>query len=181
MTGITRTHLKVLKNEWPRVVRAFQQLPRYEVEWGIRQSPTVATYGWFNQTGIEAKKPGGLGHRPGRVIPLLAANSKWSLPARKWMSRTNEDLLPSWTIEVARAMLWNGKLEPRMALHRVANVIRKTARKRLLAGFPPPNAPGTVRKKGHGRTMVDTGRLYKSIQAAVVPAGTNPEAEGVPV
>lgn len=31
------------------------------------------------------------------------------------------------------------------------------------SSMPPPNAPSTIRQKGHGRTLIDSGRLKKSI------------------
>lgn len=33
------------------------------------------------------------------------------------------------------------------------------------SSMPPPNAPSTIRQKGHGRTLIDTGKMKKSLTA----------------
>lgn len=49
------------------------------------------------------------------------------------------------------------------ALRAIGERGAETARRYILSGVPPANAPATVKKKGHGRTLIDSGRYLRSI------------------
>jgi len=40
---------------------------------------------------------------------------------------------------------------------------------RIDSGVPPPNAPSTVKRKGHDHTLIDTGEFKNSIEIKVGP------------
>jgi hypothetical protein len=35
------------------------------------------------------------------------------------------------------------------------------------SGMPPPNAPSTVKRKGHGRTLIDSGKMRSDLTARI--------------
>ncbi len=49
------------------------------------------------------------------------------------------------------------------ALRSIGKRMKETVQRYIGSGIPPPNAPSTIKKKGHGRTLIDTGRYQRSI------------------
>lgn len=48
-------------------------------------------------------------------------------------------------------------------LHTLGWALQSMIKRNIESNTPPPNAPSTVRRKGHGRTLIDTGRLLNAI------------------
>lgn len=54
-------------------------------------------------------------------------------------------------------------------MERAALKMKKALEDRIDSNVPPPNAPSTVKKKGHGHTLIDTGEYRNSIEIKVEP------------
>lgn len=75
-----------------------------------------------------------------------------------------------------------GRLDPKGArcramidcseeLDRAAARLKDALVARIDSNVPPPNAPATIRKKGHDHTLIDTGEYKNSIEIKVEPDG----------
>lgn len=58
---------------------------------------------------------------------------------------------------------WRSNITLEAALRAIGEQGVKTVQRYIGSGIPPPNAPSTVQRKGHGRTLIDTGRYQRSI------------------
>lgn len=54
-----------------------------------------------------------------------------------------------------------------VAMQPLAQQVRQDVQRKIDSGVGPPNAPSTIVKKGHGRTLDDTGALHDAITARV--------------
>lgn len=54
-------------------------------------------------------------------------------------------------------------------MDRAATRLKDALVARIDSGVPPPNAPSTVKKKGHDHTLIDTGEYKNSIETRVEP------------
>lgn len=57
--------------------------------------------------------------------------------------------------------------EMRAELERVGQLAVGDVRATIARGVPPPNAPSTIRRKGSSKPLIDTGRMWQSLDAVV--------------
>jgi hypothetical protein len=55
-----------------------------------------------------------------------------------------------------------GEMTKREALERVGEQAVRDIKAMIRSSVPPPNAPSTVKQKGHGRTLIDSGEMLRS-------------------
>lgn len=86
-------------------------------------------------------------------------------PPRRWFSgwfRGNKDLLAFWIKGEMRRVIMD-KQTTEEALNRIGKKVVGGIQKGILQGVPPPNAPLTVKRKGHGHMLIETGKFIQAI------------------
>lgn len=93
------------------------------------------------------------------------------VPARPFIGDTFRNT--AWVRDVlaqsVRSVI-SGRQTPRQALNRAGRIFADGVRNTLLNGVPPANAPATIRRKGHGDTLIHTGALYDAIAHKIIKA-----------
>jgi hypothetical protein len=92
------------------------------------------------------------------------------IPSRSWLRSTFDESaadISRWiqsAVERELVDLAKG-LSPRMSrrLSAIGRNLAERARKKVLSSPPPPNAPSTIARKGHGQTLYETGLLSRSV------------------
>lgn len=57
------------------------------------------------------------------------------------------------------------------ALEQIGQIAVGDVRDTISRGVPPPNAPSTIRRKGSSKPLIDTGRMWQSLDAVVETSG----------
>lgn len=64
-------------------------------------------------------------------------------------------------------LIQDGKISPEEALRRVGVFAKSKVIAKIDSSVPPPNAPSTIRRKGHGRTLRETDTLRNAVDYEV--------------
>jgi hypothetical protein len=90
------------------------------------------------------------------------------VPERSFLRSTLDERQGPYAAELERAVSRAVDGVPlKTALMPLALQVRQDVQNKLDSGVDPENAPATVAKKGHGRTLEESGLLHDSIEAKV--------------
>lgn len=97
------------------------------------------------------------------------------IPQRSYLRRTQREhrnKIFQGFVDVATQVIMQA-VSPTAALGRLGSRVVGLVQAQIMTGTtPPPNAPYTVEKKGHGRTLQDTMTLHDSITYDIISAGS---------
>lgn len=82
-----------------------------------------------------------------------------------WADENADRVVREMRDTIARAL--KRKASPAQAIDRLMQKYAGEIQKRISAGVPPPNRPGTVAKKGSSKPWIDTGVVRASIKGKV--------------
>lgn len=111
-------------------------------------------------------------HREGRIdIVQLAAIHEFGAPRRgipeRPFIRSTADEQRESMFRTTRAELdkiYTGRSDVAKSLSVMGQIMQDKIIAKINSGIPPPNRPGTIRKKGSSKTLVDTGQLKQSVR-----------------
>lgn len=91
------------------------------------------------------------------------------IPARPFMRPTVAEKGASWMAALGQgaAAAMKGKVTPAAVMEIVALRAAADVAITITKVFSPPNAPSTIRRKGHEKPLEDSKRMYESITAVV--------------
>lgn len=91
------------------------------------------------------------------------------IPARPFMDyAANANAEETKAVMAQQAnQVYDGRDRPRHAMSEIGQYFRDTIQHSILYGPWVPNAPSTVRQKSHGQPLVDTERMFNSVDYKV--------------
>ena len=101
----------------------------------------------------------------GTPVPLVAALNEFGtsrVPPRPFFRSMIAQKSSGWGPAAARLLAQNN-YDVRTTLTLVGEGIKGQLQQSIASNTPPPNAPSTVARKGHGRTLIDTGQMLNSV------------------
>lgn len=116
----------------------------------------------------------------GKQIALYAAANEYGaklkngaeIPSRPFMRSSfdeSKDEIASDLTTAARMIV--GGASAHSAIGMVGHNHQKRIVEKIQSSIPPPNAESTVKRKGHARTLIDTGAMLKSVKNRVRSKG----------
>lgn len=90
------------------------------------------------------------------------------IPERSFLRSTADEGRRRYAEQLSRAAgrMVDGQAQP-AAIRAVGEAMAEDVRRKIAAGIDPPNDPETAERKGHSRTLIDTGALLDAITAKV--------------
>lgn len=106
-------------------------------------------------------------------VALIAAAHEFGLgvPLRSWLRSPIDALEADYRKMAAKLVrqVYDGKIEPDVALERLGLWLVGELKKRMSAGLPvPPLKPETIRRKGSSKPLIDTGQTRSAITHEVI-------------
>lgn len=127
-------------NELERIIKDIESLAKTEIKVGIIDDEYVAEYATYNEYGTS------------------------KIPARSFI-RSTVDQKAEWSKAIEKT--YNNIIDGKVSLNDGVNKLGATARddikSTINSNVPPPNAPSTVARKKHSKTLIDTGLMRDSI------------------
>lgn len=108
------------------------------------------------------------------TVAVVAAAHEYgtsTVPQRSFLGRTVDGEREAIAALQARALdrVVAGEADPRRAAGEVGAAVAGMVQRTIRSSVPPPLKPETARRKGHERTLIETGQLLKSIAFEVGP------------
>ena len=85
-----------------------------------------------------------------------------TIPPRPYFRNMIKQNGPGWPKAIA-LLLKNNEYNAAKVLGLVGQLIKGQLQQSILSNTPPPNAPSTIARKGHSRTLVDSGHMVQSV------------------
>jgi hypothetical protein len=85
-----------------------------------------------------------------------------TIPPRPYFRNMIKQNGPSWPKAIG-VLLKNNDFDAKKALSLMGDLIKGQLQASILSNTPPPNAPSTIARKGHSRTLIDSGHMLNSI------------------
>ena len=96
-----------------------------------------------------------------------------TIPARPFFAQTvqvhEEEIREAAVSEAAKVLRGNEKAQ--QAFREIGTDVQKKVQKRIDEGQFVPNAPSTIKRKGHDHPLIDTGTMRDSISYTVCEKG----------
>ena len=96
-----------------------------------------------------------------------------TIPSRPFLAQTvqmhEEEIKEMAATEVSQALL--GEKDSQQAFEVIGEDVRKKVQNRIDEGQFVPNAPSTIRRKGHDHPLIDTGTMRDSISYTICEKG----------
>lgn len=140
------------------------------------QDPPVAKVG-FQDDG-EPRDSG-----PMRNIDLGLAHEfgvpELGIPERSFMRSTFDDKVDDYShlFEIGIQKILDGKMSMEELVALVGERCVADIKNHISEGIPPPNAPGTIRRKGSSTPLIDSGQMKNAVTVKVAKAS---DLKGVP-
>lgn len=101
----------------------------------------------------------------GTPVPLVAALNEFGTskaPPRPFFRNMISQKSSGWG-PAAGKLLVSNNYDVRTTLTLVGEGIKGQLQQSIASNIPPPNAPSTIARKGHSRTLIDTGQMLNSV------------------
>lgn len=101
----------------------------------------------------------------GKLVALIAALNEFGtakMPPRPFFRNMVASKSKGWG-PAAAALLKSTNYDVRVTLMQVGEGIKGQLQQSIASNTPPPDAPSTVARKGHSRTLIDTGHMLNSV------------------
>lgn len=85
-----------------------------------------------------------------------------TIPPRPYFRNMIKQNGPSWPKAIA-VLLKNNEFDAKKVLGLMGQLIKGQLQQSILSNTPPPNAPSTIARKGHARTLIDTGHMLATV------------------
>ena len=150
-----------LTPEGERFFRELQKLSTKQVRVGLKR-------------GKKGKKHNGMPSKADLVeIALYNELGTNTIPSRPFLAQTvqmhEEEIKEMAATEVSQALL--GEKDSQQAFEVIGEDVRKKVQNRIDEGQFVPNAPSTIRRKGHDHPLIDTGTMRDSISYTICEKG----------
>lgn len=150
-----------LTPEGERFFRELQKLSAKQVRVGLKR-------------GKKGKKRNGIPSKADLVeIALYNELGTSTIPSRPFLAQTvqmhEEEIKEMAATEVSQALL--GEKDSQQAFEVIGEDVRKKVQNRIDEGQFVPNAPSTIRRKGHDHPLIDTGTMRDSISYTICEKG----------
>ncbi len=150
-----------LTPEGERFFRELQKLSAKQVRVGLKR-------------GRKGKKHNGMPSKADLVeIALYNELGTSTIPSRPFLAQTvqmhEEEIKEMAATEAAKVLRGNGKAQ--QAFEVIGEDVRKKVQNRIDEGQFVPNAPSTIRHKGHDHPLIDTGTMRDSISYTICEKG----------
>ena len=150
-----------LTPEGERFFRELQKLSTKQVRVGLKR-------------GKKGKKHNGMPSKADLVeIALYNELGTSTIPSRPFLAQTvqmhEEEIKEMAATEVSQALL--GEKDSQQAFEVIGEDVRKKVQNRIDEGQFVPNAPSTIRRKGHDHPLIDTGTMRDSISYTICEQG----------
>ena len=124
--------------------------------------------------GRKGKKHNGMPSKADLVeIALYNELGTSTIPSRPFLAQTvqmhEEEIKEMAATEVSQALL--GEKDSQQAFEVIGEDVRKKVQNRIDEGQFVPNAPATIRRKGHDHPLIDTGTMRDSISYTICEKG----------
>ena len=132
---------------------------------------------YFRDLARKVSKPGTLKmgflanatYPDGTSVALVAALNEFGTakaPPRPFFRNMVASKSRGWG-PAAAALLKSTNYDVLLTLKQVGEGIKGQLQQSIASNTPPPNAPSTIARKGHGRTLIDTGHMLNSVDYEV--------------
>lgn len=157
------TTVKIVKDDklWRKMYKNLNRVGNQDVVefgWWGNVHPTGASVAQVAKWNEEGHMTGWGGYSPPR--PFLRVGAMGYIKRRiipKYVNRVND-------VAMGR-LTWS-------ALNKeLSKELKESVQRSILEWKSPPNAPLTIRLKGHGELLIDTGTMYDRVKARVVRGG----------
>lgn len=150
-----------LTPEGERFFRELQKLSTKQVRVGLKR-------------GKKGKKHNGMPSKADLVeIALYNELGTSTIPSRPFLAQTvqmhEEEIKEMAATEVSQAL--RGEKDSQQAFEVIGEDVRKKVQNRIDEGQFVPNAPSTIRRKGHDHPLIDTGTMRDSISYTICEKG----------
>lgn len=150
-----------LTPEGERFFRELQKLSTKQVRVGLKR-------------GKKGKRHNGMPYKADLVeIALYNELGTSTIPARPFFAQTvqvhEEEIREAAVSEAAKVLRGNEKAQ--QAFREIGTDVQKKVQKRIDEGQFVPNAPSTIKRKGHDHPLIDTGTMRDSISYTVCEKG----------
>jgi len=113
----------------------------------------------------------GSSYPDGTPVPLIAAINEFGAPSRgqpprPFMRNMIAAKSPEWPDAIANLLKAND-YDADKTLAQVGEAVAGQLRESITSLVDPPLAPSTIRAKGHGKPLIDTGHLLASVDYEV--------------
>lgn len=113
----------------------------------------------------------GSSYPDGTPVPLIAAINEFGAPSRgqpprPFMRNMIAAKSPEWPDAIANLLKAND-YDADKTLAQVGEAVAGQLRESIMSLVDPPLAPSTIRAKGHGKPLIDTGHLLASVDYEV--------------
>lgn len=144
-----------------RFLKELQKLSEKQVRVGLKR-------------GKKGKRHNGTSSQTDLVdIALYNELGTSTIPARPFFAQTvqvhEEEIREAAVSEVSQALL--GEKDSQQAFEVIGEDVRKKVQNRIDEGQFVPNAPSTIRRKGHDHPLIDTGTMRDSISYTICEKG----------
>lgn len=96
-----------------------------------------------------------------------------TIPSRPFLAQTvqmhEEEIKEMAATEISQALI--GKKDSQQAFNAIGEDVRQKVQNRINEGQFVPNAPSTIRHKGHDHPLIDTGTMRDSISYTICEKG----------
>ena len=150
-----------LTPEGERFFRELQKLSTKQVRVGLKR-------------GKKGKRHNGMPSKADLVeIALYNELGTSTIPARPFFAQTvqvhEEEIREAAVSEAAKVLRGNEKAQ--QAFREIGPDVQKKVQKRIDEGQFVPNAPSTIKRKGHDHPLIDTGTMRDSISYTICEKG----------
>lgn len=150
-----------LTPEGERFFRELQKLSTKQVRVGLKR-------------GKKGKRHNGMPSKADLVeIALYNELGTSTIPARPFFAQTvqvhEEEIREAAVSEAAKVLRGNEKAQ--QAFREIGTDVQKKVQKRIDEGQFVPNAPSTIKRKGHDHPLIDTGTMRDSISYTICEKG----------
>lgn len=144
-----------------RFLKELQKLSEKQVRVGLKR-------------GKKGKRHNGTSSQTDLVdIALYNELGTSTIPARPFFAQTvqvhEEEIKEMAATEVSQALL--GEKDSQQAFEVIGEDVRKKVQNRIDEGQFVPNAPSTIKRKGHDHPLIDTGTMRDSISYTICEKG----------
>lgn len=144
-----------------RFLKELQKLSEKQVRVGLKR-------------GKKGKRHNGTSSQTDLVdIALYNELGTSTIPSRPFLAQTvqmhEEEIKEMAATEVSQALL--GEKDSQQAFEVIGEDVRKKVQNRIDEGQFVPNAPSTIKRKGHDHPLIDTGTMRDSISYTVCEKG----------
>lgn len=144
-----------------RFLKELQKLSEKQVRVGLKR-------------GKKGKRHNGTSSQTDLVdIALYNELGTSTIPSRPFLAQTvqmhEEEIKEMAATEVSQALL--GEKDSQQAFEVIGEDVRKKVQNRIDEGQFVPNAPSTIRRKGHDHPLIDTGTMRDSISYTICEKG----------